>query len=135
MFLRQMSKPESPQDVPAPAGGSWLYSPRFRGLVAQGLVLLVIVWTGYEIFSNTQANLSRLNKTFGFDFLGKSAGFDVITSLIPYSSSSTYGTALWVGFWNTLLVAVLGIIFSTILGFAIGVMRLSKNWLVAAVSI
>ncbi len=95
---------------------------------------MVIVWTAYEIFSNTQANLSRLNKTFGFDFLGKSAGFDVITSLIPYSSSSTYGTALWVGFWNTLLVAVLGIIFSTILGFLIGMMRLSKNWLVAAVA-
>lgn len=134
MFLRQMSNSESPKDASAPAGGSWLYSPRFRGLVAQGLVLLVIVWTAYEIFSNTQANLSRLNKTFGFDFLGKSAGFDVITSLIPYSSSSTYGTALWVGFWNTLLVAVLGIIFSTILGFLIGMMRLSKNWLVAAVA-
>jgi general L-amino acid transport system permease protein len=129
-----MTISKTPQELPNTAGGSWLYSPRFRSLVAQALALIIIGWTGYEIFVNTQANLSRLNKTFGFDFLNRSAGFDVITSLIPYSSSSSYGTALWVGFWNTLLVAVLGIIFATILGFVIGTMRLSKNWLVSAVA-
>ncbi|MEO6608793.1 MAG: amino acid ABC transporter permease [Aestuariivirga sp.] len=126
------SKPNS--ELPEASRASWIHSPRFRGLAAQALALLVIFWIGYEIVGNTQANLSRLNKTFGFDFLTRSAGFDVITTLIPYSSSSSYGTALWVGFWNTLLVAALGIVFATILGFVIGTMRLSKNWLVSSVA-
>jgi general L-amino acid transport system permease protein len=134
MFLRQMMDQAPPVGQSEPRSSSWLYSPWLRGLFAQSLVVLVVVWTCYEIFSNTHANLARLNKSFGFDFLSQSAGFDVITSLIPYSSSSSYGTALWVGFWNTLLVAVLGIVFSTILGFVIGTMRLSKNWLVSAVA-
>ncbi len=129
-----MSAPKPSSELPVTSGRDWLYSPRLRGLVTQGLVLAVLLWAGFEIFTNTQANLSRLNKTFGFDFLTQSAGFDVITSLIPYSSSSSYGTALWVGFWNTLLVAVLGIMFATILGFVIGIMRLSKNWLVSTIA-
>ena len=60
------------------------------------------------------------------------AGFDISQTLIPYSSqASTYGRAFWVGLLNTLLVAGLGIVFATILGFIVGIARLSKNWLVA----
>lgn len=129
-----MSQSQPKSELPEASRASWIHSPRFRGFAAQALALLVIFWIGYEIVGNTQANLSRLNKTFGFDFLTRSAGFDVITSLIPYSSSSSYGTALWVGFWNTLLVAALGIVFATLLGFIIGTMRLSKNWLVSSVA-
>ena len=58
-------------------------------------------------------------------------GFDVSQSLIDYSSTSTYGRAFWVGLLNTLLVAVLGIVAATVLGFVIGIARLSSNWLVA----
>ena len=118
----------------APPSGSWtdiLYSSKFRGWASQVIVLLLLLWGLYEIVANTQANLARLNKNFGFDFLGKAAGFDLSTALIQYSSTSTYGRALLVGFWNTALVAVLGIICATILGFIIGVMRLSKNWIVS----
>ncbi len=118
----------------APPSGSWtdfLYSAKFRSWVSQIVVLLLLLWGLYEIVVNTQANLARLNKNFGFDFLGKQSGFDLSTALIPYSSTSTYGRALLVGFWNTALVAGLGIVFATILGFIIGVMRLSKNWIVS----
>ncbi len=110
---------------------SWIYDPWIRGLLSQIVVLALLAWGFYEIVVNTQANLQKLNKTFGFDFLTQSAGFDLSTSLISYSSSSTYGRALLAGFLNTVLVASLGIVFSTILGFIIGIMRLSRNWLIS----
>jgi general L-amino acid transport system permease protein len=119
---------------PPQAQGSamdWLYDPRLRGIASQIIVVLLIAWGLYEIVANTQANLVKLNQNFGFDFLGKAAGFDLSTSLIFYSSNSTYGRALQVGFLNTVLVAVIGIVLTTILGFIIGVMRLSKNWVVS----
>jgi general L-amino acid transport system permease protein len=119
---------------PPKAQGSvmdWLYDAKLRGIASQLLVVLLIIWGLYEIVANTQANLVKLNQNFGFDFLGKAAGFDLSTSLIFYSSNSTYGRALQVGFLNTALVAVVGIFLTTILGFVIGVMRLSKNWVVS----
>ncbi len=67
----------------------------------------------------------------GFAFLRGRAGFEVGQSLISYSSNSTYGRALVVGFLNTLLVAVTGIITATIIGFIVGIGRLSHNWLIA----
>jgi general L-amino acid transport system permease protein len=109
----------------------WLYDAKLRGIASQILVVLLIIWGLYEIVANTQANLTKLNQNFGFDFLGKAAGFDLSTSLIFYSSNSTYGRALQVGFLNTALVAIIGIFLTTILGFVIGVMRLSKNWVVS----
>ena len=69
----------------------------------------------------------------GFGFLSKVAGFDIIQTLIPYSSNSNYGDAILVGFYNTILVSVLSIIAATIIGLIMGVMRLSKNWLVARI--
>ncbi len=111
-----------------------IYSPKFRSTVSQLIVVALLLWGLYEIIGNTQANLKKLNQNFGFDFLTQAAGFDIITSLISYSSTSTYGRAIMVGFWNTILVSVLGIIIATSLGFLIGVMRLSKNWLVAKVA-
>ncbi len=59
------------------------------------------------------------------------SGFDINQHLISYSSQSTYGQAFWVGLLNTLIVAALGIVFATVLGFAVGTARLSKNWIVA----
>lgn len=114
-----------------PGSGGWLYDPRVRGWVAQAIVVALLLWGVYEIVVNTQANLKRLNQNFGFDFLGRAAGFDLSTSLLPYSSNSSYGRALLVGFWNTALVAVIGIALATVLGFALGVMRLSRNWVVS----
>jgi general L-amino acid transport system permease protein len=111
-----------------------LYSPKFRGIVTQVAILALLGWGLWEIVGNTQANLKKLNQNFGYDFLTQSAGFDILTSLISYQSSSSYGRAILVGFWNTILVSVIGIFFATILGFLIGVMRLSKNWLVSRVA-
>ncbi len=117
--------------ISPPVRELWFYSPKFRGIASQVVVLLLLAWGLYELVMNTQANLERQNQNFGYDFFNKSSGFDLSTSLIPFTSTSTYGRAIVAGFLNTLMVSVLGIIFATILGFIIGVMRLSKNWLVS----
>ncbi len=97
-------------------------------------VLLAAIIGGliYGAFINAADNLARAHISSGFGFWNNSAGFDISQTLIPYSAGmSTFGRAFWVGLLNTLLVAALGIVLATLLGFAIGIARLSRNWLVA----
>jgi len=105
----------------------WWRSRRLRGLIFQGALVAAIAVAVAGLVGHvlTQGGAS------GFGFLGNTAGFDIVQHLIPYSEQSTYGRVLLVGLLNTLLVAVLGIFFATILGFIIGVGQLSSNWLIA----
>jgi general L-amino acid transport system permease protein len=121
--------------VAAPPAGrsltSYIYDPKFRGLFFQALTLVITIFVGWWIFDNTTENLARSNTASGYQFLKGRAGFDIGQSLIPYTSDSTYGRAIFVGFLNTLLVAAVGIVTATIIGFLIGIGRLSRNWLIA----
>ncbi len=108
-------------------------NPKVRSAIFQVLLVLILGVLFYEIIVNTINNLKSRNIASGFTFLSRTAGFDIIQSLIEYSSSSSYGKAILVGFYNTILVAVLGIIFASIIGFTMGVARLSKNWLVSRI--
>jgi general L-amino acid transport system permease protein len=113
---------------------SFLNDPKVRSRAAQIVFVLLLLWLGYEIVHNTSANLAKLGKNVDFNFLRNTAGFDIIQRPIEYSRESSYLTAVIVGFLNTLIVAVLGIICATIIGFAVGIMRLSSNWLIAKVA-
>ena len=95
------------------------------------VLLAVVLWLGYEFVLNARANLAAQNITSGFGFLDNTAGFGVNQSLIPYSETDSYGRVFLVGLLNTLLVSALGIVFATVLGFIVGIARLSPNWLVA----
>lgn len=108
--------------------------PKVRSRVAQIIFLLLLVWFGYEIVHNTSANLAKLNKNVDFGFLANTAGFDIIQRPIEYTRESSYFRAILVGVLNTLIVAGLGIVFATLLGFTIGIMRLSSNWLIAKIA-
>jgi general L-amino acid transport system permease protein len=112
-----------------------LYDPRVRSIAYQAVLCVLIVGVVYAAVHNAAENLARAHIASGFGFWHVVAGFDIGQSLIDYSSvASTYGTAFWVGFLNTLLVAVIGIFFATILGFLVGVARLSRNILVARIA-
>jgi general L-amino acid transport system permease protein len=113
---------------------SWLYDPKIRSLVFQGLLIVLLIWMAYEVVLNTAANLRRLNQNFGWAFLSTTAGFDIIQRPISYSNVSTYGRALVVGFLNTLIVASLGVVAATVLGFLVGIMRLSRNFVISGLS-
>ena len=119
-----------PQSVrPSPA----LHAARWTGNIALQVGLVAIVGgIAYAAIHNAAQNLAQSHITSGFGFWNNTAGFDISQTLIDYSAStSTFGRAFWVGLLNTLLVAGLSIVFATVLGFAIGIARLSRNWLVA----
>lgn len=114
--------------------GIGIYDPRLRGFVYQALTLLALVGFVLWVVDNTISNLRRSNIQSGFDFWGERSGFDISQTLIPYSTESTYADAFFVGLLNTLLVAVIGIVCASVLGFLIGIARLSGNWLVAKIA-
>jgi general L-amino acid transport system permease protein len=112
-----------------------LYDPKVRGVFYQAVVVAVVTFLFYEAATNAIENLQRAKIASGFGFLSNTAGFDISQTLIPFSAAgSTYGEAFVVGLLNTLIVAVIGVVFATILGFAVGIARLSTNWIVAKVS-
>lgn len=119
------------QRVSASDQPSLLYRAEVRQVIYQVLLIVALVFIGWWLVNNVAENLRRQNIASGFDFLGRTSGFDISQSLIPYSNTSTYGRAFWVGLLNTLLVAGIGIFFATVLGFIIGIARLSSNWLIA----
>jgi general L-amino acid transport system permease protein len=104
------------------------------GFALQILFVAALAWIGYEILANARANLQSQRITSGFGFMAQTAGFDVSQNLIPYSGSDTYTRVFLVGLVNTLLVAVIGIFFATIIGFLVALGRLSPNWLLSRLS-
>jgi general L-amino acid transport system permease protein len=118
-----------------PPRAALLDEPKFRGIVYQILLCLLIALAAAAVVRNVTENLARNRITSGFGFLDQTAGFDISQTLIDYSvQTSTYGRAFWVGLLNTLLIAGLGIVLATVWGFVIGIARLSRNWLVANVA-
>ena len=109
--------------------------PAVRSIFFQAVLLIAVVSFGMYIFGNTAANLEKQGIATGFDFLGTTAGFGIITHLIDYSESSTYGRAFVVGLLNTLILAFFGIVMATIIGVFVGISRLSKNWLIAKLAL
>ena len=117
-----------------PSKASLLYDPKVRAIISQVLLILLIAWAGYEIVTNAVTNLAKQNIASGFGFLNNTAGFGIIQTLIPYSETSSYGRAFLVGLFNTLLVAAIGIVLATVVGFLLGVARLSKNFVISTLA-
>jgi general L-amino acid transport system permease protein len=106
--------------------------PKVRSVIAQVTLSAAVVVFTWLLVRTTTENLARAGIASGFGFWNVTAGFDISQTLIEYSSSvSTFGRAFWVGLVNTLVVAGIGIVGATVLGFLIGIARLSSNWLVA----
>jgi general L-amino acid transport system permease protein len=106
----------------------------FRSIVLQVVVGVILLAAILFFVHNTAVNLEKRGIASGFDFLSGTSGFDISISLIPYTLQSTYGRAFLVGLMNTLLVSAIGIVLATIIGFIVGIARLSKNFLVAALA-
>ena len=118
-----------------PAQVVFYNDPKFRSIAYQFVLCAVVGFLVYGATRNAIDNLARAQIASGFGFWNTTAGFDISQTLIEYSArGSTYGRAFWVGLLNTLLVAGLGIIFATILGFIVGISRLSSNWLLSKVA-
>ena len=105
----------------------------WTGLAVQIAFAAILAWIAYEIVANARTNLETQHIASGLGFLRNTAGFDVSQNLIPYSGSDSYTRVFLVGLLNTLLVAVIGIFFATVIGFIIALCRLSPNWLLSRV--
>jgi general L-amino acid transport system permease protein len=108
-----------------------IYDTRYRSITLQVIFLIIIVAAGWWLVANTVANLKSLGKDFSFGFLTVRSGYDINQRLIEYTSDSTHGRAFLVGLLNTLLVAFIACVTATVVGVLAGVLRLSKNWIVA----
>lgn len=108
--------------------------PAVRAWLFQIIAILAIVIIAVYLIHNTVTNLNNRGITSGFAFLDRSAGFGIVQHLIDYQEGDTYGRVFLVGLLNTLLVSVLCIVFASVLGFFIGLARLSENWLLRKLS-
>jgi general L-amino acid transport system permease protein len=110
---------------------SRLNDRRVRGLFYQILLLVCIGALACAAIYNAAINMRARGIPMGFGFWNEVAGFEINLRLIEYSGLSTYGRAFWVGLLNTLLIGAISIPLATLLGFMIGVARLSPNWLLS----
>lgn len=121
------------------ASGQGLRGGMSRGrrvlrVTIQVALALAVAWVGYELVTNAAESLRRQGIATGFEFLDTTAGFAISQSLIPYSEADSYRRAFVVGLLNTLLIAAVAIVLSTLLGFVVGIARLSSNWLVEQIA-
>ena len=105
--------------------------PQYRALFFQFVLVIALGYFLVSIVDNTLDNMESRGISTGFAFLSEPSGFGILQSLIEFDESHTYGRTFLVGLLNTVLISVLGIFFATILGFIMGVARLSHNWLIA----
>src|SRR5262249_54854287 len=99
---------------------------------SQGLLVVLLLALLFFAGWNAYVNMSARGIPMDLRFWNDTAGFEIGEKLIPYTPLSTYGRAFWVGLCNTALVGALGIVLATPLGFAVGIARLSRNWILAA---
>jgi general L-amino acid transport system permease protein len=114
--------------TPRPAEKTTFWNdPVKRSLALQSLLVAFLLFVIWAAWRNMNANMSARGLVFGWDYLARQANFAIGESLLPFASTDTYGRALLVGVLNTLRIAVVGIVLCTLLGVAVGVMRLSTN--------
>ncbi|MCS3471419.1 general L-amino acid transport system permease protein [Pseudomonas sp. JUb42] len=118
------------KQIGAPTKGFSLTDPKVRAWLFQIITVVAVIAMGWYLFSNTQTNLQHRGITSGFGFLDRSAGFGIAQHLIDYTESDSYARVFVIGLLNTLLVTFIGVILATLLGFVIGVARLSNNWII-----
>ena len=117
-----------------PGIGAIVNDERYRATFYQILVFGIVAWVAYSLVDNTQQNLARRGMTAGFEFLFGTAGFAIAWTPLNYKPNDSYLFVYWVGIVNTLLLSFVSIILATLLGFIVGILRLSKNWLVSKIA-
>lgn len=113
------------------ARAGWIFRPRVRSAIIQILLVALIGLAGWYIFQTTRQNIAAQRLVTGFDFFWVESGFSISQTLIPFSENNTYARAFLVGLLNTLFVSALGVVLATVIGFLVGIGRLSQNWIIS----
>lgn len=123
-----VSRVTGPMAPPRPA--FWTRS-RLRAVLIQVGFVVILIGLIQFLLANTMQNLARQGIASGFGFLENRAGFDIAIRFLAFERNDTYMQAFWTAVANTLVLAVLGIALATIIGFLIGLARVSPNWLIS----
>ena len=120
-------------DRPEETGGvgAIVNDARYRAVFYQVAAFGLVAWLAYTLVGNTQDNLAARGMTAGFEFLFGTAGFAIAWTPLDYKPNDSYLFVYWVGIVNTLILSAISIVLATALGFAVGILRLSKNWLIS----
>lgn len=129
--LEQINQESKPSQLGANA---FLNNPKYRGWIYQAFLAFFLIGFFYTIITNTLDNMAAQGIKSGFSFLTTSAGFDVLMTLIPFETTDSYFRIFAIGILNTILVSIVGIIFSTILGFIFGIAYFSHNFLIRKIA-
>lgn len=128
------SSPSGASRAGASGKTSWINDPKVRSYIFQGLLVALFAFFAVEFVLNARENLAARNVSSGFGFLDRPSGFGINQTLIDYSETSSYGRVFVVGVLNTLMVAAVGIVLATIIGFVMGVARLSTNYVISKIA-
>ena len=135
MFSKKTTEQIKLETRPSTTGANAFYNnPKYRGWIYQSLLAFFLIGFFYTIITNTFDNMSAQGIKSGFSFLNTSAGFDVLMTLIPFETTDSYFRIFTIGILNTILVSVVGILFSTILGFIFGIAYFSPNYLIKKIA-
>ncbi len=114
---------------------SLLYNNEVRAVLFQVLAVVVIAYFAYQAFDNMMLNIESRGIRSGFGFLNNESGFAVNDNFfLEYSPASTNLQAFYVGIVNTLIVAITGIFFASLIGLIVGISRLSSNYLIRKIA-
>jgi general L-amino acid transport system permease protein len=124
-----VERPRSSSDL-----SSVINDERYRSIFYQILVFGTVFAIAAFLVNNTLTNMAAQGKAAGFDFLLGTAGFAIAWTPLDYKPVDSYLFVYWVGIVNTLIISGISIVLTTILGFVIGIFRLSKNWLIGQIA-
>ncbi len=108
---------------------------RVLAIISQVVILAIVILVAGFLINNLISAMTARGFLPNLHFLGLTAGFEIAEHTIPYDPSDTYAQALTVGLINTLMVSVVGIFLATVIGLAVGIARLSRNWLLRKLSL
>jgi general L-amino acid transport system permease protein len=136
MFSKKTIEQQKLETRPSSTSANAFYNnPKYRGWIYQALLATFLIGFFYTIVTNTLDNMAAQGIKSGFSFLTTSAGFDVLMTLISFETTDSYFKIFIIGILNTILVSIVGILFSTILGFIFGIAYFSPNYLIKKIAI
>ena len=112
-----------------------LNSESFRTAIYQIALAVGVALIGLYLYQNVVENLQRQNIATGFGFMDEVSPFQIGEKLIEYRPRDTYARAMLVGLLNTLSVSAAGILVATVIGFSVGIARVSGNWLLQRIAL
>ena len=112
----------------------FLRDRKVRDVLWQGAATVALVAVVWFFVRNASENMVKAGIASGFNFLWRDSGIEVPFNLTGYKPSDSILALLWLGVVNTMIVSACSIVVATVIGFTVGLLRLSRNWLLSTLA-